>query len=287
MLSAGTGGSPMATRQLWSTAFASAGPSAALIYENIMVPRLFGPWARLLLDEVGLASADALLDVACGPGTVARQAAAQVGPGGRVTGCDLSRAMLTVARSNPRGEASAPVEYLECPADALAVPDAAYDVVTCQHGLQFVSDRERALREMHRALRPRGRLGVATWCSIDECPPFAALATALAEVCGQQTAAAYRSGPWGMADDDLAALAERAGFTDIQVSRHQLPVLFEGGLGQLLQTLATTGVATAVAELGAAGQRALATATGEAAAPLLTDGAVRSMMAARLMIASA
>jgi len=277
----------MATGQLWSAAFASAGAAAAQIYDGIMVPRLFGPWARLLLDEVGLACGDALLDVACGPGTVARQAAAQVGPAGRVTGCDLSPAMLTVARSKPRGQASAPVEYLECPADALAVPDAAYDVVTCQHGLQFVGDRERALREMHRALRPRGRLGLATWCSIDQCPPFAALATALAKVCGQQTAAAYRSGPWGMADDDLAALAGQAGFTSIQVSRHQLPVLFEGGPGQLLQTLATTGVATVVAALGAADQRALAAAADEAAAPLLAGGVLRSVMAARLVIATA
>src|SRR6185369_1286568 len=97
-----------------------------------MVPQLFEPWARLLLDQAGAGPGDELLDVACGPGTVARLAAALVGPGGRVTGCDVSPAMLAVARSKPG--TGAPLDYVECPADALAVPAAAYDVVTCPAG---------------------------------------------------------------------------------------------------------------------------------------------------------
>ena len=59
-------------------------------YDDIMVPRLFEPWARLLLDKMHPESGQAVLDVACGPGTVTRLVAQSVGPSGRVTGCDLS-----------------------------------------------------------------------------------------------------------------------------------------------------------------------------------------------------
>ena len=45
------------------------------------------------------------------------------------------------------------MQYIHCPADALAVSPPAFDVVTCRHGLQFFGDRGRALREMRRALR--------------------------------------------------------------------------------------------------------------------------------------
>jgi SAM-dependent methyltransferase len=251
-----------------------------------MVPKLFEPWARLLLDQVGVSPGDEVLDVACGPGTVTRLAAGLAGPTGRVTGCDVSPAMLAVARSKPGGD-GAPVDYLECPADALAVPAAAYDVVTCQQGLQFFSDRQRALREMHLALRPGGRLGIAVWGPIEQCPPFAALAEAIAEVIGEEAASRYRNGPWGLGRDDVAAMVRQAGFTGVEVSRHELPVSFEGGPEHLLRTLAATAVAADVAALDDAGRRALATVVEKTAAPLVEDDAVRSEMAARLVIATA
>ena len=46
------------------------------VYDELLVPRLFGPWAELLLDAVAIREGDAVLDVATGPGTVARADAA-------------------------------------------------------------------------------------------------------------------------------------------------------------------------------------------------------------------
>jgi SAM-dependent methyltransferase len=278
----------MASMQDWGASFASASTGAMSFYDEIMVPRLFEPWAELLLDQTKPKGGQAVLDVACGPGTVTRLAALRVGPAGRVVGCDLSPAMLELARSKTSAGPSSPIEYLECPADSLNVPDGDFDLVTCQQGLQFFPDRAAALVEMRRALRPGGQLSIAIWCAIEDCPPFAALANALGRVLGAETAAAYENGPWGFGDSDsLARLVEGNGFTNVNVRRFELPLVFEGGPGQLLLTLHAASVATTLAQLSEADQSAFAAAVEEAARSITFDGAVRSHAASHILTAQA
>src|SRR5258706_3480033 len=106
-------------------------PRAAMnVYSEVMVPRIFEPWGRALLDEVALEPGEAVLDVACGPGTVTRLAAARSGPAGRVTGCDLSPAMLEIAVGRGPIENGAAIDYVEAPADRLPVRDVSFDVAT-------------------------------------------------------------------------------------------------------------------------------------------------------------
>lgn len=276
----------MASKQDWGASFASAPTSALRFYDEIMVPRMFDPWAELLLDELQLQSGHAVLDVACGPGTVTRRAGLRVGPSGQVTGCDLSPAMLDLAREKVSAGASGPIEYLECPADALQVPDNAFDVVCCQQGLQFFPDRPAALTEMRRALRPGGKLGIAVWCAIEDCPPFAALANALGQVLGVETAAAYEAGPWGFSDSDaLVRLVSDSGFTNVKVRRYELPLVFEGGPGQLLLTLRAASVANTLAQLSEADQTAFAEAVDEASRTITFDGIVRSHATSNILTA--
>src|SRR5262249_25420057 len=121
-------------------------------YEEVLVPRLFEPWALLLLDECNLRPNAVVLDVATGPGTVARLAAKRIGPSGRVVATDISRPMLDVANSKPSSPDAAPITYIESPAAPLGVESAAFDFVACQQGLQFFPDRLAALSEMRRPL---------------------------------------------------------------------------------------------------------------------------------------
>ena len=127
-----------------------------------MVPAVFGPWAKHLLDTAALGPGMRVLDVACGTGIVARLAASQVGPTGQVVGLDTNEAMLAVARAQvlPTG---AHVEWRQGDAIKLPLRDGEFDTVLCQHGLQYVSDRLAALREMKRVLASGARLGLSVF----------------------------------------------------------------------------------------------------------------------------
>jgi ubiquinone/menaquinone biosynthesis C-methylase UbiE len=75
----------------------------------------------------------------------------------RLTGVDLSRAMLAVARCRA-AELGRPVALHQGDAQALAFPDASFDTVVCTLSLCGIPDERRAVAEMHRVLRPDGRL---------------------------------------------------------------------------------------------------------------------------------
>jgi demethylmenaquinone methyltransferase/2-methoxy-6-polyprenyl-1,4-benzoquinol methylase len=113
-------------------------------------------WKRQALELCALESGERVLDVATGTGDLAFVEAAAVGPEGQVVGVDSCAAMLEIARGRQRGT----VDFQEGDAVDLRFPDASFDVVTIGFGLRNVADRDRALREFRRVLRPGGRLMV-------------------------------------------------------------------------------------------------------------------------------
>jgi SAM-dependent methyltransferase len=154
--------------------------------------------------------------------------------------------MLAIAHAKPVAPDAAPIEYHTAPAARLPVADADFDVAICQQGLQFFPDRAAALAEMHRALRPGGRVGIAVWAAIEQAPPFAALEGAVREVAGDELADRYRCGPWGMPDaDQLRELLDDSGFNEIRVQRDALALSFEAA-PELCSTLAASAIAADV-----------------------------------------
>lgn len=151
----------------------------AQVYEHYFVPAMFQPWADILVTHAGPQQGESVLDVACGTGIVARTAAVAVGKEGRVVGVDISPAMLEVARSQTR-DANLPVEWFVGSAVQLPCADAAFDLVLCQHGLQFFPDRTRAASEMHRVLRRGGRAAVLVLQDLSLHPVFEAVMASLA-----------------------------------------------------------------------------------------------------------
>jgi SAM-dependent methyltransferase len=188
--------------------------TAPEIYADHLVPAIFGPWAPVVLDIAQLHEGQSVLDVACGTGAIANAAAERVGETGSVTGLDNNPGMLDVAsaRSGPD------VRWQQADAQALPYPDRSFDRVICQLGLQYLPDRPAAVREMHRVLRPSGRVVVLVWRDLSHSPGFAALADALAAHVGPEAAAVMRT-PFVFGDDPgpLASLLASAGFADVAV----------------------------------------------------------------------
>ena len=100
-----------------------------------------------------------LLDVGCGPGSITRGLAERVAPG-EVVGVDLSKETLEAARRDAAARGLANLRYEEGSVYALPFPDASFDVAYAHQVLQHLSEREAAVREMLRTLRPGGLLAI-------------------------------------------------------------------------------------------------------------------------------
>lgn len=255
-------------------------------YDDFLVPRLFEPWAKLLLDAARLQGGEAVLDVATGPGTVARLAAQRLGPKGRVVGADISRPMLDVARTKPPLTGAAPIEYVESPAAPLKVPDGAFDVVLCQQGMQFFPDRTAALREMRRALKPGGRLAIALWLPIEQCPIYAALHASLRDAVPRELADLLLAPFSGGDSMDVARTIGGAGFRDVQTQTHRLPLTVEDGVEQALRgCLAATPLAPGLAALPQEKRSALMDAARKHLGKLVAGSDVKGQMVSNIFLA--
>jgi ubiquinone/menaquinone biosynthesis C-methylase UbiE len=198
---------------------------AARLYQRHLVPAVTAGWAVGLVDRAGLRGGERVLDVACGTGVVARAAAERVGRAGRVAGIDINAAMLGVARALPAG-ARAAIGWVQGSVLSLPFAEASHEVVLCQLGLQFVSDRPAALAQMRRVLAPGGRLGLNVYGPIEHNPAAFALAQALDRHLGPEASVAKRA-EHALADPALLrTLAADAGFTQIKIVTQTRTVRF-------------------------------------------------------------
>ncbi len=165
---------------------------AAEIYDEFFLPALFGPWAGRVAGAAQLRQR--VLDVACGTGVLSRAAASAVEPGGSVVGVDINPGMLAVA-----GRKAPHIRWEAAPAESLPFDDDAFDRVVSQFGLMFFGQREQAVAEMLRVLRPGGRLVVAVWASLDDTPGYAAITVLLQRLFGAEVADELRA-PYSLGD---------------------------------------------------------------------------------------
>ncbi|MEH2531744.1 SAM-dependent methyltransferase [Bradyrhizobium sp. AZCC 1588] len=185
---------------------------AARAYETLFVPALFQQWAPMVADAARIERGDRVLDIACGTGVLAREAARRTESSNRVVGLDPNAGMLAVARELAPG-----IDWRDGAAEALPFPDRTFDVVVCQFGLMFFSDRDKAVREMLRVMVPGGRCAVAVWDVIEHASAFAALVDLLDRVAGKPAGDALRA-PFVLGDrQGLAVLFKGAGasFVDL------------------------------------------------------------------------
>jgi ubiquinone/menaquinone biosynthesis C-methylase UbiE len=258
------------------------------LYQRYLVPAMTAMWAADLADRAVLRPGERVLDVACGTGVVARVAAERVGSTGRVAALDINPGMLAVARSFPPRPGAA-IEWHEGSVLALPSPDDAFDVVFCQLGLQFFSDRPAALRELRRVLVSNGRLALNVFGPIEHNPATHALATALDRHLLPDASLAKRT-EHALADiDELRTLVADAGFRDVVIRTATKTVRFPSASDYVRVQLAATPLASVVAQHGAAhGDRlvgALIDDVGVALAPYAEGGGLAFPQEVHIVIA--
>lgn len=188
--------------------------SAAEVYDEFFLPALFAAWPSELIAAAQIQKGMQVVDVGCGTGVLAIEAARIVGPGGNVVGVDLNSGMLEVARRK-----APEIDWQEAPAEALPFDLHQFDAVVSQFGLMFFRDRVAAIREMWRVLRPGGWLAIAVWDSLENTPGYAAVTRLLSRLFGDEVADLLRA-PYALGDiETLSAQFLDAGLSKPTVSR--------------------------------------------------------------------
>lgn len=129
------------------------------VMNDLMSMGIHRLWKRYTMELTGVRAGNQVLDIAGGTGDLTMKFSDLVGPSGKVILADINDSMLKVGRDRliDRGY-SGNIEYVQANAEALPFEDNSFDVVTMAFGLRNVTDKDQALREFNRVLKPGGRL---------------------------------------------------------------------------------------------------------------------------------
>jgi arsenite methyltransferase len=108
-----------------------------------------------------LAPGERVLDLGSGAGTDSLIAAQMVGEHGKVTGIDMTPAMLAKARAAGAEMGATNIEFVESEAEHLPFPDASFEVVISNGVIDLIPDKDAVFVELYRVLAPGGRLQIA------------------------------------------------------------------------------------------------------------------------------
>lgn len=187
------------------------------IYDALMVPMLFQPYAVDMAARVSALNPAAVLETAAGSGVVARVLAPLLAPDARYVVTDLNAPMLDQAKAR-QGQSEVQIEWAV--ADALTLPyrDAEFDVLCCQFGVMFFPDRTKGYAEALRVLKPGAPFVFSAWDSLAENEVSNTVWNAVLARYPIDPPSFFSRGPHGYHSADvIRADLAAAGFTDVKV----------------------------------------------------------------------
>ena len=129
------------------------------LMNDLMSGGLHRLWKRFTIELSAVRSGQTVLDIAGGTGDLAAKFSKLVGADGKVILADINAAMLSVGRDRliDRGALSN-IDVVQADAQFLPFDDNSIDCITIAFGLRNVTDKAKALKSMHRVLKPGGRV---------------------------------------------------------------------------------------------------------------------------------
>ncbi|HWI22775.1 MAG TPA: class I SAM-dependent methyltransferase [Baekduia sp.] len=187
----------------------------------VLFERLWAPIGAHVIELAGVSSGDTVVDIASGHGEPALLAARVVGPEGRVVGTDFDPVILEVARHRAADAGLTWAEFETHDAKNLEFPKGTFDVAISRLGLMFVDDIPKALKSIHRVLKPGGRFSVAVCGTEENNLSWCLVRDAVMQELGIEEPPAHElldTSAFSLGDFDLLTrLLTDAGFTDVQV----------------------------------------------------------------------
>ena len=196
----------------------AAGPTWADLQGPL--DRQLAPLGRAAMAALAPRPGERVLDIGCGAGGTSLQLAQAVAPGGDVTGVDISRPLLEVARQRASGIPG--LSFVEADAQTYPFETAGFDAVFSRFGVMFFADPVAAFANIRRALKPGGRLAFVSWRTPAENPIMTLpMAAALAHLPPPAPPEPGAPGPFAFADPErVRTILGTAGFTDIALTPH-------------------------------------------------------------------
>jgi SAM-dependent methyltransferase len=208
--------------------------------------RVIAAVGDVLLGEAALQPGERVLDIGCGCGATTLAAARAVGPGGAVLGVDLSAPMLAVAERRVRHAGMRNVALVEADAQVLPLDPASQDCAVSRFGTMFFDDLEAAFTNVASALRPGGRLVMATWQPLIVNEWLTVPGGALLRFGGLPDGPPSGPGMFSLSEAAaVASLLARAGFVDVRAVPVVVPLRLGDDVERASEHLADTGVGRA------------------------------------------
>jgi SAM-dependent methyltransferase len=188
--------------------------------------RQLAPLGRAAMDALDIAADERLIDVGCGCGATSLELATEVGDDGSVLGVDISAPMLAVARRRASELGLSNVRFLEADAQTRAFAPGGADGVFSRFGVMFFSDPTAAFTNLHKALRPGGRLAFVCWRALPlnewMMLPMRAALPHMAASPPPPMLDPHAPGPFAFADPDrVRGILGEAGFSAVSIDAHE------------------------------------------------------------------
>ena len=224
--------------EFWTS---NAGPT--WVSHEGQLDAFLGPVLDQVIETAGFSDGHAVLDLGCGTGHSTLVAGQRVGPSGRVLGLDISATMI--ARADERVAGLPHVNTALADAAVHPFEEESFDHVVSRFGVMFFADSQAAFRNIARALKPGGKMTLATWGQIPRNPWFTLpAAIAKAELGAPPKSDPEAPGPFAFRDiDKVCTMLRAAGFAEVSGVAHDMVFSLPGGMAEVAELSLKVGPA--------------------------------------------